>query len=64
MCVTCGISMCSLELADGHDCEHPGEHFVLCESLGKVRISTTVIPLGNVLQEAANKSLARKNTTY
>lgn len=29
------------------------EHFVLRESSGKVRISTTVTPLGNILQEIA-----------
>lgn len=36
-----------------------GEHFVLHESPCKVRISITVTPLGNVLQETAKKSQAR-----
>lgn len=57
MWVTCGISMCSTELADGYDCENPGEHFVLCESLGKVRISTTVSSLGNVLTSSSKEKL-------
>lgn len=36
------------------------EYFDLCESPGKTRISTTVTPLGNILQEIAKKSLAKK----
>lgn len=63
MWIACGISVCFTELADGHDCEYPRERFVLRESLGKVRISNTVIPLGNGLQEAAKKSLAKKKKT-
>ena len=60
MWVTCGISMCSVEAADGYYCElPPGEHFVLRESPCKVRISITVTPLGNVLQETAKKSQGR-----
>ena len=63
--VACGISVCSVELAL-HYCELPpsatptGEYFDLCESPGKTRISTTVTPLGNILQEIAKKSLAKK----
>lgn len=65
MWVACGISVCSVELAV-HYCELPpsptltGEYFDLCESPGKTKISTTVTPLGNILQEIAKKSLAQK----
>lgn len=60
MWVTWAISMCSLELADGCYCKTPPwEHFVLSESPGRVRISNTVTPLGNILQETAKKSLAK-----
>lgn len=52
--------MCSMELADGYDCEYPGERFVLCESVGKVRISTAVTSLGNVLTRRSNEKLGKK----
>lgn len=65
MVVCSSSTCCSVELADGYYCElhplPPPEHFVLRESQSprKVRISVTVTPLGNVLQETAKKSVAK-----
>lgn len=52
--------MCSMELADGYYCETsppnpPWEDFILRESVGKVKISTTVTPLGNVIRNSKEK---------